>query len=51
MKIRFEIMIIIKDEVEANKVADKLFNYMEDTLKYDCAIVVMNADTETELVE
>lgn len=39
----------IMDEAEANKIADKLLDYMEYTLLHDCAIIVMNADTETEL--
>ena len=47
--IRFEIMCVLDSEGVANKIADKLFDFMEDELGIDCAIVVMDADKEEEI--
>ena len=49
MNIRFEIMTVTHDAKIANIIADKLLDYLEHTLDYDAAIVVIDADTEVEL--
>jgi hypothetical protein len=48
-QIRFEIMCVLQGDGVANDVADKLSDFMEDELGIDCAIVVMDADTEEEI--
>ena len=49
MNIRFEIMTQTHDAKIANIIADKLLDYLEYSLCYDAAIVVIDADTEVEL--
>ena len=48
-QIRFEIMCVLQGDGVANDVADKLSDFMEDELGIDCAIVVMDAETEEEI--
>lgn len=48
-QIRFEIMCVLQGDQVANDVADKLSDFMEDELEIDCAIVVMDAETEEEI--
>ncbi len=48
-QIRFEIMCVLQGDQVANDVADKLSDFMEDELEIDCAIVVMDAETEKEI--
>jgi hypothetical protein len=53
-QIRFEIMCVLQGDDRfvdgvANDFADKLSDFMEDELGIDCAIVVMDAETEEEI--
>tara|TARA_R110002051_G_C8459571_1_gene458137 strand:- start:177 stop:356 length:180 start_codon:yes stop_codon:yes gene_type:complete len=48
-KIRFEIMTMIESLTKANEIGDKLYEYLENTLGYDCALVIIEADTDTEV--
>ncbi len=47
--IRFEIMCVLEGDGVANDIADKLSDFIEDELGIDCAIVVMDADTDEEI--
>ena len=49
MNIRFEIMTTIESYTKANEIGYKLYEYLENTLGYDCAIVIIDADTDTEV--
>jgi hypothetical protein len=47
--IRFEIHTVMTT-AKAHEICDKLYDYLEDTLGCDCAIVIMDADTDKEVV-
>ena len=50
MNIRYEIMCVLQNEMEAIEIENKLFMFMEDILGIDCAISVMKADEEQEIL-
>lgn len=46
MLVRYEVMTTVKDEREANELGDAISEFVEDGLGYDCAIEVINTETE-----
>ena len=49
IQIRFEMMTMIESLAKANEIGDKLYEYLENTLGYDCALVIIDANTDTEV--
>jgi len=48
--VRYEVMTTTKGKKEANELGDKIFDYVEDTLGFDCAMEIINGETD-ELIE
>jgi len=46
MLVRYEIMTTTKDVIEADVLGDMILNLVENELGYECAIDVINAETE-----
>lgn len=43
-------MTATKNEKEANELGDKILDYVENTLGYDCGIEIINGETD-EMIE
>lgn len=50
MLVRYEVMTATKSKKEANELGDKIFDYVENTLGFECSIDTINGETD-ELID